>query len=212
MLMILLSDPQVLHIPVRECGEPLAEVAAVPALRLDPRERDAAGGYGRLRSGVVERLRLAAGLLPDGLRLLVIEGHRSTAEQARRFALYQDRLRRAGVSDPVELHRQASAFVSPVEVAPHCAGAAVDLTLVDARGLEIDMGGPVNGHRTGEEASCPFAAPGLSADARHSRDLLAQAMTGAGFVNYPTEWWHWSYGDRYWALMTGAENALYGPV
>jgi D-alanyl-D-alanine dipeptidase len=31
-------------------------------------------------------------------------------------------------------------------------------------------------------------------------------------VNYPTEWWHWSYGDRYWALMTGAPAALYGPV
>jgi D-alanyl-D-alanine dipeptidase len=28
----------------------------------------------------------------------------------------------------------------------------------------------------------------------------------------PTEWWHWSYGDRYWALMTGAPAALYGPV
>jgi D-alanyl-D-alanine dipeptidase len=28
-------------------------------------------------------------------------------------------------------------------------------------------------------------------------------------VNYPTEWWHWSYGDRYWALMTGAPAARY---
>ena len=26
------------------------------------------------------------------------------------------------------------------------------------------------------------------------------------------EWWHWSYGDRYWALMTGATAAVYGPV
>jgi hypothetical protein len=33
-----------------------------------------------------------------------------------------------------------------------------------------------------------------------------------GFVNYPTEWWHWSYGDRYWALATGAPAACYGPV
>jgi zinc D-Ala-D-Ala dipeptidase len=31
-------------------------------------------------------------------------------------------------------------------------------------------------------------------------------------VNYPTEWWHWSYGDRYWAVMTDAPAALYGPV
>lgn len=24
-------------------------------------------------------------------------------------------------------------------------------------------------------------------------------------------WWHWSYGDRYWALMTGADAAHYRP-
>jgi D-ala-D-ala dipeptidase len=24
-------------------------------------------------------------------------------------------------------------------------------------------------------------------------------MVGAGFVNYGYEWWHYSYGDRYWA-------------
>jgi hypothetical protein len=24
-------------------------------------------------------------------------------------------------------------------------------------------------------------------------------MQAHGFVNYPTEWWHFSYGDRYWA-------------
>jgi hypothetical protein len=31
-------------------------------------------------------------------------------------------------------------------------------------------------------------------------------------LDYPSEWWHWSYGDRYWALMTGATAAVYGPV
>lgn len=25
------------------------------------------------------------------------------------------------------------------------------------------------------------------------------------------KFWHWSYGDRYWALETGAPTALYGP-
>ena len=31
-------------------------------------------------------------------------------------------------------------------------------------------------------------------------------------MNYPTEWWHWSYGDRYWALVDRrATPPLYGP-
>lgn len=31
-------------------------------------------------------------------------------------------------------------------MAPHCAGAALDLTLIDADGVELDIGGAVNGH------------------------------------------------------------------
>ncbi|MDT7587682.1 MAG: zinc D-Ala-D-Ala dipeptidase, partial [Pseudonocardiales bacterium] len=37
------------------------------------------------------------------------------------------------------------------------------------------------------------------------------ALHSVGFVNYPTEWWHWSYGDRYWAIKTTAAAAIYGP-
>ncbi|MFF7928428.1 M15 family metallopeptidase [Streptomyces mirabilis] len=210
--MILLSDPKVINIPVQDCREPLAEIASVPVIVLDPRERDEAGTYGRVRIGVLERLRSASETLPDGVRLLVIEGHRSSTEQARRFALHEDRLRHSGITDPVDLRRRASAFVSPVEMAPHCAGAALDLTLIDAEGVELDMGGAVNGHRTGDEKYCPLDASGLSDQARHNRHLLAQAMGGAGFVNYPTEWWHWSYGDRYWALISKADSAIYGPA
>jgi D-alanyl-D-alanine dipeptidase len=210
--MILLSDPRVASVPVQDCGEPLAQIASAPGIALDPRERDEAGAYGRARTGVLERLCSASRTLPDGVGFLVIEGHRSSAEQARRFALRQDRLRRSGVTDPTELRRLASAFVSPVEVAPHCAGAALDLTLIDADGAELDMGAAVNGHRTGDEQYCPLSAPGLSARARRNRDLLARAMGSAGFINYPTEWWHWSYGDRYWALITKADSAIYGPA
>jgi len=209
---ILLSDPRVLAVPVRECGEPLAEVTGVPGLALDPRERDGDGAFGRVREGVLTRLAAAAAALPDGLRFLVIEGYRTMAEQSRRFAAYQDHLRETGITDPAELHRQASMFVSPSEVAPHCAGAAVDLTLVDGEGTELDMGVAVNGYTGAGGKLCPFAAAGVPAAARRNRDLLAAALTGAGFVNYPTEWWHWSFGDRYWALLTGADAARYGPL
>lgn len=92
-----------------------------------------------------------------------------------------------------------------------CLAAALDLTLVDADGVELDMGGAVNGHRTGDEKYCPLDASGLSDEARHNRNLLARAMGGA-IVNYPTEWWHWSYGDRYWALISKTDSAIYGPI
>ncbi|CAN5792512.1 hypothetical protein BH24ACT5_BH24ACT5_22750 [soil metagenome] len=42
-----------------------------------------------------------------------------------------------------------------------------------------------------------------------NRRLLVEAMGRVGFVNYGHEWWHYSYGDRYWAFTTGAETAIY---
>jgi zinc D-Ala-D-Ala dipeptidase len=39
--------------------------------------------------------------------------------------------------------------------------------------------------------------------------LLIDTMRAAGFVNDPTEWWHWSYGDRYWANLPGKPAAIF---
>jgi zinc D-Ala-D-Ala dipeptidase len=35
-------------------------------------------------------------------------------------------------------------------------------------------------------------------------------MESTGFVNYPHEWWHFSYGDRYWAYAKDEPAAIYG--
>lgn len=209
--MLLLSDPRIAAVPVADNGEELRDVRD-GGLLLDSREADPEGYYAQLRVGVIERLRAAEADLRDGIRLVIVEGYRSAAEQRRRFDGYVHKLSQSGVTDPAVLRRQASAFVSPVEVAPHCTGGAVDLTLVDRNGQELPMGGEVNGHRTGNEASCAMDAPDLSTVSRANRSLLTGAMTSAGFVNYPTEWWHWSFGDRYWAAVTGAPQALYGPL
>jgi D-alanyl-D-alanine dipeptidase len=37
-------------------------------------------------------------------------------------------------------------------------------------------------------------------------------MVGAGLVNYGYEWWHYSYGDRYWAHAGGERAARYGSL
>ncbi len=41
-----------------------------------------------------------------------------------------------------------------------------------------------------------------------NRKILINCLERAGFINYPTEWWHWSYGDCYWAFMNNCD-ALY---
>ncbi|GHE28440.1 D-alanyl-D-alanine dipeptidase [Streptosporangium violaceochromogenes] len=207
---VLISDPRVASIPVEECGEELVDIRG--RLRVDGRQADPEGAFAHLRHGLLLRLEDAQSRLPEGYRLLVVEGYRSPAAQQRIFDKYSAELRATFPEmSPEEISMAASRYVSPVEVAPHTAGAAVDLTLCTGDGDELDMGTPLNATPEQSGGACYTAAAGLSAEARHHRRLLGAALGGAGLVNYPTEWWHWSYGDRYWALSTGARSALYGP-
>ncbi|MCP3673877.1 MAG: M15 family metallopeptidase, partial [Gammaproteobacteria bacterium] len=52
----------------------------------------------------------------------------------------------------------------------------------------------------------------ISDQARTNRKILFHCMEEAGFVNYPFEWWHWSFGDKYWAAVKGAPHAIYGAI
>ncbi|WP_433341185.1 M15 family metallopeptidase [Streptomyces sp. CA-253872] len=208
---ILMADPRVAAIPVRECGEPLVDVRAGGELRVDARKAaDAAGSFAYLREGVLERLLAAQRSLPEGVRLLHVEGYRPPALQWSHFDEYAEELRAEHPEWPADrIRTAASRYVSPPEIAPHSAGAAVDVTLADAEGRELDLGTRMNASPEESDGACYTDAGNVGAQARAHRALLSAALRGAGFVNYPTEWWHWSYGDRYWALMTGAEAALY---
>ncbi|MBC3761271.1 M15 family metallopeptidase [Quadrisphaera oryzae] len=209
---IVMADPRVAAVPVRECGEPLVDAAGSTHLRVDHRMADEHGHWRLLRAGVLERLERAAQLLPDGVGLLVLEGYRSPQRQARGFERYRGSLRalRPDLGD-AELRAATSRYVSPPEVAPHPTGAAVDLTLCDGHGAQLDLGCAYDATPEQSDGACFTAAPGLAGTAADDRRLLVHALTAAGLVNYPCEWWHWSYGDRYWALETGAPAALYGP-
>jgi zinc D-Ala-D-Ala dipeptidase len=188
---VLMSDPVIAALPVRECGERLVDVRADGQFLVDPRHQDPEGHFAHVREGLVGRLLMAQDALPAGLRILFIEGYRLPALQRAYFEEYLGELRAGnpGASEQA-LFSAASRYVSPPDIAPHSAGAAVDLT-----------GG-----------ACFTGAHSISARARANRDLLGRALASAGFVNYPTEWWHWSYGDRYWALGTGAAAACYGAI
>ncbi|MCX4585869.1 M15 family metallopeptidase [Streptomyces sp. NBC_01481] len=209
---ILMSDPKIVALPVQECGERLVDVRHGGSLLVDARKEDPSGAFARLREGVYDRLLTAQTLLPPGLRLLFVEGYRPPSLQRRYFEQYADELRadRPDWSDG-QVHSAASRYVSPPEIAPHSAGAAVDLTLAHADGRELDLGTRMNASPEESDGACYTHAANIPDDARANRDILGGALTGAGLVNYPTEWWHWSFGDRYWALATGAAAALYGP-
>lgn len=206
---ILLSDPRVAAVHLADCGEPLVAL-----------DRSFGPARARVRAGLAVRLRQAQDALPSGTGLRVVEGHRSVGDQRAIISRYAAEVARAHpAADAVERHHLTSRFVAPVAVAPHVAGAAVDLTLVDLRsggadgwGAELDLGTPIDATPEQSEGRCFTDSVAIGPRARAHRALLGAVLGAAGLVNYPTEWWHWSWGDRYWALTTGAPAALYGPV
>jgi D-alanyl-D-alanine dipeptidase len=210
---ITLSDPRVAAVVVDDCGEPLVDVRDTPELRLDVRKADCDGAYARLRSGVLQRLLKAQRTLPEGLRFLLVEGYRPPRLQSAYFDQYATALRAAHTgASPACIRELASAYISPPEVAPHVTGGAVDLTLCTEDGTELPLGTEVNATPEESDGACRTGSPHIGARARANRIVMHRALTSAGFVNYPTEWWHWSYGDRYWALLREAPAARYGPV
>lgn len=75
---VLICDPDVLAVPIEECEEPLVDTREYPLLvdEKHPRVESATNTRFFCRRSVAERLRRADELLPDGLRLLVLECHR----------------------------------------------------------------------------------------------------------------------------------------
>jgi len=74
----------------------------------------------------------------------------------------------------------------------HSRGAAVDLTIVDAKGKELDMGTPYDFF--GREAHTDYT--GHSAAVQANRDLLRTTLQAVGFKGIRTEWWHFSYQGK----------------
>lgn len=209
---VLMADPRVGRIPVVDNGEPLVDLGEAGFL-LESRMADPAGAFRQYRSGAAERLARAEKLLPAGLRLLVAEAYRPPSLQRELFEGYRDELAALHPDYTAEqLRTAASRYVSPPELAPHTAGAAIDLTLCDAEGRELDMGSPMDANPEQSEGRCYTEAEGLERHVVENRAILVEAMHSAGFVNYPTEWWHFSYGDRYWALLSQRSEAVYGLV
>ncbi|MES2958688.1 MAG: M15 family metallopeptidase [Pseudomonadota bacterium] len=121
-----------------------------------------------------------------GLRLVVLDALRPQRVQE---AIWRD----------VAGTPAARYFAEPTRGSIHSFGMAVDATLRDAAGRELDMG---SGFDEMTLASHPaleaeqLAAGAITREQVAARETLRAAMAAGGFVGIPTEWWHFDHGDR----------------
>jgi D-alanyl-D-alanine dipeptidase len=217
------NDPATLPpVPVLECGEPLVVVKDEPriftAAAYHAWEVPGAPDTVAVRRGVLAALGRAAAGLPPGTGLLLLDGVRTLATQHAIVELFRSSLARGhGGDEDVEKYlalapetRQAFLADPP----PHATGGAVDLTLCDAEGRQLDLGAEFD--QFDESAwLAHFEQPEHVRNAAdetfaRNRRVLYWAMLEAGFAPYPWEYWHYEWGTPVAAVFHGATLARYG--
>lgn len=83
----------------------------------------------------------------------------------------------------------ASYVTPPWKGSMHNKGLAVDLTIVDTNGVQLDMGTIFDFF--GKEGHHTYT--GHSPEILANRKLLKETMAAVGFRHIRTEWWHYSY-------------------
>ncbi|MBI2706976.1 MAG: M15 family metallopeptidase [Proteobacteria bacterium] len=218
----LLADPQVIATSIVENHEPLVDLKNQTIIAYGPSpEIPNNTDYTKMRKTVYEKLIQAQSLLPEGLKLCLYEGYRSLSLQEK---LFNGRYLKVQNLHPEwsqeEVFNETMKLVSPVinqdgsqNIPPHSTGGAIDIYLIDLKGQPVDMGIQVKDWMEDKDGSLSQTnSQIISQEAQEHRKIMNQVLLAVGFINYPTEYWHWSYGDRYWAYQTGCSCAIYGTV
>ena len=204
-------------VPVHECGEELVDLSKYgfvlePAyynqgLSTEPRMF--------LRKSVADKLlEIQQGL--GGYKFKIWDGFRPRVGQQ---AIYEKFWKELSENHPEwdeeKLKMEVGVFVTapnnPNRIPPHATGSAVDLTLVDTEGKELNMGTVFDyfGH---EAMPLYFEENSGNSVAAQNRKMLRGAMLSAGFGGDKDEWWHFDYKNQKWAVELGYPEAIFGEV
>lgn len=205
------------EVKIIDCGEPLIDLDSALDSRVIINLVDLGlpvsyEARAKLRQGIIEKINLAQAALGSNYRLMIRDAYRDAATVWHLFEKYvQVRLSRG-------LNRiQAESEVRNILALPdnpvppgHMTGAAVDIVLADASGHRVHLELPEN--VMDRSVQMYTACAGLPLEIVKRRQILLEAMTAAGFHNYFKEYWHFSFGEAYWAVRRLEKMAIYGLV
>lgn len=136
---------------------------------------DCAACYLRKEAAVALK-KVADELLEDGYCLIIYDCYRPSPYQYRLWEVFPN----------------ASYVARPDKGSVHSRGLAIDLSIVDSVGNELDMG--TDHDYFGREAHQDFFD--LPKGVLENRKLLTGLMEKYGFSPIRTEWWHFNYGSN----------------
>ncbi len=126
------------------------------------------------------------------LRLKTVESLVKVNNEAKKLGL---KIKIFDCYRPLDIQKKMFAIVpnpnyvaNPTTGSIHNRGGAVDLTLVDCDGKELDMGTDFD--HFGKESAHNYKK--LPRKILNNRKKLEQIMQRAGFTSLPSEWWHYN--------------------
>ncbi len=186
------------RVHVKECYEHLEEMVNHHKIIINTDETPVL-----LRKTVANKLYRIADDLPDGVCLKIYRAYSSRIDLSQKW---NEELAKMEKENPdmgkAKLLSLLNKKCSNPEksMGGHDTGAAVDVALCDKNGNDFDYG-----------SKCREKAVKRANEAqKKNRSHLVKVMKSQGFVNNPTQWWHFSYGDKTWALYKGKRfGAIY---
>lgn len=201
-------------IEIKESGEPLVDIKKVcPGLVIDlgarrmKKEKTA-----RLRKTVAKMLCKAKSHLPKGYTFVIGDAWRPQYVQKN---IYNDFVKKFRKKYPrwskEKIQGEVQKYVASYRIGKfssgHMTGGAIDLRLMK-NGRKV----PMKSSKLSYQENAKSFQPKLPVHIQKNRQIMFNALTKAGFSNYPKEYWHWSYGDIWWARRNKKEYAIYGAV
>lgn len=162
------------------------------------------------RKTVVKMLLQAEKLLPEGYYFKIYDAYRPIAVQQALWDYFrQQKVKENPNLSDAEIDKLTAFCVSfpsynVLEPSLHNTGGAVDLTIINSNGNELDMGCEFD-EFTDKAWTNHFEPDCYNGErnktVRNNRRMLYNVMKAVGFTNLPSEWWHYDYGDDKWAQL-----------
>lgn len=200
-------------INIKECNEPLVDIKKLcPNIKVDlggRRMKKEKTAY--LRKTVAEMILRAEKELPRGMTFIIGDGWRPQYVQEEIAKWFIKRFSKKYPSWPKDkIIKEIEKYVAPSNgkyVSGHMTGGAVDLRLLK-NGKKV----PMKSSKLTYQENAKSFQPKLPQYIQKNRNVMFAALKKAGLSNYPKEYWHWSYGDIWWAKRNKKKTAIYGVI
>lgn len=195
-------------VQIKECREKLVDLRKYcPKVILTARIKN----HAYLRESVADKINEAIKFLPKGMTFVINSAWRSEASQ---ITIYKNFWREVKKKNPSwtdqKIKKYVETFVAPWKgkyLSGHMTGGALDVRLWK-NGRKI----PMRTKKLNYQENSQSHQPKLPKKLIENRKIMFQALEKAGFANCPAEFWHWDYGDIWWAEKLDKKIAIYDKI